>query len=223
MRIVLAEDNEMLARGLIKVLRDVGHTVDWLANGADASVFLAAEGADMAIVDIGLPGLDGREVVREMRARGDAMPVLILTAHTTVDERVSGLDAGADDYLTKPFAMAEFLARIRALSRRIQSIRADTEKIGRLRYDRASRQLSLEDQEIQLSRRETALFDFLVQTLGRISPKGSIVEAIYGVGIDVDDNAVELLISRLRKKLAGSDAEIRTVRGLGYTLRAVNG
>lgn len=219
MRIVLVEDNAMLARALVQALGDQGHGVDWLDSGADAAAFLLAEPPDLAILDLNLPGRDGLEVLRDLRAAGSALPVLALTARDGPGDRVTGLDSGADDYLTKPFDMPELLARVRALGRRTGQIRATVEHLGSLAFDRAARVLTGPGGEIALSRRELALFEALLDTAGRVAAKDQLSARLYGTGADVDDNAVELLVSRLRRKLAGSDVEIRTLRGLGYLMR----
>ncbi|MGI9500951.1 MAG: response regulator transcription factor [Geminicoccaceae bacterium] len=218
MRIVLVDDNEMLANGVQKALHDVGHAVDWLADGIAGNDFLASSGADLAIIDVNLPGMNGFDVLRALRRRGDHMPVLMLTARGETSDRVIGLDAGADDYLVKPFAIAELLARIRALARRRAEWQPDVIALGSLHFDRAARRLDGPSGEIQLPRREMALFEFLLDHRGRIASKEAIVDALYGTGADIEANAVELLISRLRRKLAVGDVAIRTARGLGYML-----
>ncbi|MGB5559989.1 MAG: response regulator transcription factor [Paracoccaceae bacterium] len=218
MRIVLVEDNERLARGIENSLRDQGYAVDWLSDGGEADRFLATEGADIAIIDVNLPGLSGFDIVRALRKRGGTIPVIILTARGELDDRVEGLDAGADDYLVKPFEMAELTARIRALSRRRSDIRTGTQEIGQLVFDRIARTVAGPNGAIDLPRREVALLECLVDHSGRIVSKERIADTLYGVGSDVDANAVELLISRLRRKLAGTGVTIRTARGLGYLL-----
>ena len=218
MRIVLVEDNERLAEGIGNSLRDQGYAVDRLSDGAEADRFLAAEGADIAIVDVNLPGLSGFELVRALRKRGATVPVIMLTARGELGDRVEGLDAGADDYLVKPFEMAELTARIRALSRRRSDIRTGQQQIGRIRFDRVARTLAGPAGAIDLPRRELALFECLVDRSGKIVAKESIADALYGVGTEVDANAVELLVSRLRRKLADTGVTIRTARGLGYLL-----
>ena len=218
MRIVLVEDNEMLANGVQKALADAGHAVDWLADGVAADDFLATSGADLAIIDINLPGMSGFDILRALRRRGERMPVLMLTASGDTADRVAGLDAGADDYLVKPFAMAELLARIRALSRRPADLEPDVIALGGVRFDRSARRIDGPTGDIQLPRREMALFEFLLDHRGRIVSKEAIVDALYGTGADVEANAVELLVSRLRRKLADADVQIRTARGLGYML-----
>lgn len=218
MRIVLVEDNERLAQGVENSLRDQGYAVDWLSNGTEADLHLAREGGDIVVIDVSLPGLSGFEVVRALRKRGDTIPVIMLTARADLDDRVNGLDAGADDYLVKPFEMAELLARIRALSRRRSDIRTATREIGGLRIDRVARTVSGPNGPIDLPRRELALLECLVDHSGRVVSKERIADSLYGVGSDMDENAVELLVSRLRRKLADTGVSIRTARGLGYLL-----
>lgn len=218
MRIVLVEDNERLAKGIENSLRDQGHAVDWLSNGTDADRYLKAEGADIAIIDVTLPGLSGFDLVRALRKRGGTIPVIMLTARSELVDRIEGLDAGADDYLVKPFEMAELTARIRALSRRRSAIQTSQQDIGQVRFDRIARTVTGPDGAIDLPRRELALFECLVDHSGRIVSKDRISDTLYGVGSEVEANAVELLVSRLRRKLAGTDVTIRTARGLGYIL-----
>ena len=219
MRIVLVEDNAILARALIQALQEAGHAVDWLDNGQEADSFLAQTGADLVILDVNLPMLGGLEILRKLRARGQNFPVLILTAQGQVDDRVAGLDAGADDYLVKPFEMAELHARLRALARRPSDARATVEIFGGVSYDRSARSLSTEAGIMSLSRRELALFEAFADNPGRVLSKEQLGERIYGVGSDIDANAVELLVSRLRRKLDGNGLTIRTLRGLGYLVQ----
>lgn len=218
MRVILVEDNQSLARGIENALRDKGHAVDVLEDGIDADAFLADCSADVAIIDINLPRLSGLEVVRRLRARGDTMPVLFLTARGKTSQRVEGLDAGADDYLVKPFDMDELFARLRALSRRRPQVAHSREAIGALVLDRDQRRVMLGETPLDLPRRELALFEFLIDHRGRLVDKDRIADALYGTGSAVESNAVELLISRLRRKLDGSGVGIRTARGLGYML-----
>lgn len=220
MRIVLIEDNEMLAGGIEKALRDLGHGVDWLADGPSGDTFLSTSEADLAVIDINLPGMNGFDLVRGLRKRGSAMPVLMLTARGDTEDCVKGLDAGADDYLVKPFAMAELLARIRALARRRNDLRPKEVALGSLRFDCAARSLTGPEGTIKLPRRELALLEYLLDHRGSIASKEAISEALYGTGAEVESNAVELLVSRLRRKLSDTGVEIRTARGLGYMLDA---
>lgn len=218
MRIALVEDNRSLAQGIATSLRDLGHAVDLLEDGAQADVFLRGEMVDLAILDVNLPGLSGLAVLRALRARGDATPVLMLTAMGKTSERVAGLDAGADDYLVKPFETAELVARIRALARRTPQLAPSVEALGAFSFDRATRQLRGPEGAIELPRREVALLELLLDRRGRLIGKEGIIAALYGVGADIDANAVESLVSRLRRKLAGAGVTIRTARGLGYML-----
>lgn len=218
MRVILIEDNLNLAKGIENALTDQGHAVDHLDDGLDADAFLARHSADVAIIDINLPRLSGIEIIRRMRARGDTMPALILTARGKTSERVEGLDAGADDYLVKPFDMAELVARLRALARRRRQVAPPREVVGQLLYDREQRAVLLGDRNLELPRRELALFELLLEYRGRLIEKDRIADALYGTGTPVEANAVELLVSRLRRKIEGSGVTIRTARGLGYML-----
>lgn len=219
MRIVLIEDNQILARAVSQALRQEGHSIDWLADGADGASFLASEGADLAIVDINLPRLNGLEVIRGLAASGADIPVLVLTARDGLGDRIAGLDAGADDYLTKPFEMAELCARIRALGRRRGRRSPTIESYGALSFDRLGQRLSGPDGMLDLTRREMALWEALFDHAERVVSKSLLCDSIYGTGADVDVNAVELLVSRLRRKIDRYGITIRTIRGLGYMLQ----
>lgn len=218
MRIALIEDNEGLASGIANSLRDQGFAVDWLPDGSAADAFLRTEGCDIAVIDVNLPGLSGIEIVERMRARSDPTPVLMLTAMGKTSDRVTGLEAGADDYMVKPFETAELVARLRALARRRPEMRPDVESFGTLRLDRVARLLSGPSGPIDLPRRELALFEVLASNRGRIVEKQRIAAALYGTGSEIEPNAVELLVSRLRRKIEGHGVTIRTARGLGYML-----
>ena len=218
MRVILIEDNQNLARGIVNSLQDQGHAVDHLDDGIDADGFLQRHSADVAIIDINLPRLTGIEIIRRMRARGDTTPALILTARGKTSERVEGLDAGADDYLVKPFDMPELVARLRALSRRRPQVAPVREQVGTLVYDREQRAVFAGERSLDLPRRELALFELLLENRGRLIEKDRIADSLYGTGTPVETNAVELLVSRLRRKIDGSGVTIRTARGLGYML-----
>lgn len=218
MRIAVVEDNAALAESIAYRLRQRGHSVDVLEDGTDADRFLAQDGADLVVLDINLPGMDGIEILRALRGRGDNTPVILLTARSETNERVAGLDAGADDYLTKPFEMDELEARLRALSRRKDLSFADVEKFGDLIFDRNSRQLMNGNQPIDVPRKEIATFECLLESRGRIVSKGQLTTHVYGTGADVDDSVIEPHVSRLRRRLAPFGLQIKTARGLGYML-----
>ena len=214
------EDNSSLAKGIVDALRDQGHGVDHLDDGLAADSFLRTETFDIAIVDINLPGLSGIELTKRLRSRGDTTPVLMLTAMGKTSDRVIGLDAGADDYLVKPFEMAELMARLRALTRRRPQLLSEQESLGDVVYDRQQRVILHQDKRIDLPRRELALFELLLDHKGKLLDRDRIFSSLYGAGAEVEANAIELLVSRLRRKLEGTGVEIRTARGLGYMLNA---
>lgn len=218
MRIAVIEDNETLANAIAYRLRDRGHAADVITDGAQAADFLAQEGADLVVLDINLPGKDGLEILRGLRARGESLPVILLTARTGTSDRVAGLDMGADDYLVKPFEMDELEARIRALSRRRDLDYGARETIGALTFDRSSRQVLAGSEALEIPRRELAVLECLIEGRGRIVSKAHLADYVYGVGADVDETAVEPHVSRLRKRLAAHGIVIRTARGLGYML-----
>ncbi|MEM1234528.1 MAG: response regulator transcription factor [Pseudomonadota bacterium] len=220
MRIVIVEDNRDLAQALADRLRDQGHGVDLLTDGAGAADYLVREGADLVILDVNLPGVSGFEIVKDLRARGEGMPVLMLTARGEVRDRVAGLDAGADDYLVKPFEMEELDARLRALARRKEVETGALLSFGALTFDRATRAVTLAGMALTLPRRELAVLECLLDRQGRLVPKEALSAHVYGTGADVTESAVEPHISRLRKRLAGHGLSIKTARGLGYMLSA---
>ncbi len=218
MRIVLIEDNQMLAEGIQKILLDEGHSVDYFVDGERADQHLRYEGADLAIIDINLPNMDGISITKNIRARKQLFPIIILTARGATKDRVIGLDAGADDYLVKPFQMDELDARIRALSRRNTSLLSNTESIGSLAYNRTSRRLYFNDNELTLHRRELTLFEILINKKGQYISKSSLADTQYGIGSDININAIEISISRLRKILSTYNIQITTARGIGYMM-----
>ena len=221
MRIAIVEDNESVANGIAFVLRDDGHAVDLFSDGTEADEFLTHDrGSDVVLLDVNLPGMSGTDILKAMRRRGDQRPVLLLTARSETQDRVAGLDAGADDYLVKPFAMAELLARIRALSRRPSATEAPEVRIGALIWHVAERKLKNDTGEIELPRRELALFEALAKAKGRSVSKAALLDQLYGVGSDLDESVVEVYVSRLRKRLKSYDINIRVRRGLGYELEA---
>ncbi|MEM1373015.1 MAG: response regulator transcription factor [Pseudomonadota bacterium] len=220
MRIVIVEDNRDLAQALAYRLRDQGHGVDVLSDGTGAADYLAREGADLVILDVNLPGASGFEIVRDLRARGEGMPILMLTARGELRDRVAGLDAGADDYLVKPFEMEELDARLRALARRKDVEAGALLSLGALTFDRATRAVTLSGVALTLPRRELAVLECLLDRQGRLVPKDALSAHVYGTGADITESAVEPHVSRLRKRLAGHGISIKTARGLGYMLAA---
>ncbi|WP_095595585.1 response regulator transcription factor [Actibacterium pelagium] len=218
MRIVVVEDNETLAKAISYRLRDRGHAADVLNDGEEADSFLAREGADLVVLDINLPGKTGLDILRNLRARGDNAPVILLTARSETSDRVAGLDLGADDYLVKPFEMDELEARIRALSRRKNLAFGAVETIGVISFDRTSRQVTANGESLDIPRKELAVLECLLERRGRIVSKPVLTDHVYGVGAAVDDTAVEPLVSRLRRRLAEHGVVIKTARGLGYML-----
>jgi two-component system OmpR family response regulator len=221
LHILLVEDDAVLADGLLRALNAQAMTVQLVRDGIAADTALQRTESvptfDVAVLDIGLPGIDGFEVVRRLRARGGAMPVLLLTARDAVEDRVRGLETGADDYLVKPFATAELIARIRALARR-HAPPSSVLALGRLSLDSATRRARIGDRAVELSVREWGVLEYLLQHAGRVVSKQQILGAILPWGDDVTLNAVEVYVSRLRLKLEGADVAIRTIRGFGYLL-----
>jgi len=216
MRIVLVEDNSSLAKGIVYRLEDAGHALDVLMDGVAAEQFLKAESADLIILDINLPGLDGLTLLKDLRQRGDTRPVILLTARAETQDRVIGLDAGADDYLIKPFEMAELGARVRALLRRRDVPQQQFRELGALSYDPVTRQLFAGSTEIDLPRREMSVLECLMEAEGRLVSKPALLDHVYGVGADVDEKVVEVYVSRLRSRLGPHGIQIKTRRGLGY-------
>ncbi len=216
MRILLVEDDELLGDGLRNGLIQYGYAVDWLKDGLSADQALKTETFDLVVLDLGLPKLSGIVVLQNLRGRGQTMPVLILTARESVEERVKGLDSGADDYLTKPFDLDELCARLRALQRRFSS-RAEPLLIHeKISMDPASHTVTFNNETINVSRREFALLQKLLENAGRVLSREHLTQSLYGWGEDVDSNALEVHIHNLRKKF-GQDF-IRTIRGIGYMI-----
>src|SRR6476660_725254 len=223
MRILIAEDDSILADGLSRSLRHNGYAVDAVRDGLSADSALAAQAFDLLILDLGLPQLAGLEVLRRLRARNSAVPVLILTAADSVEQRVKGLDMGADDYMAKPFSLQEHEARVRALTRRGLGSASAVIKHGPLSFDATGRVAYLNDQMIELSARELSLLEVLLQRSGRLVSKDQLVERLCEWGEEVSNNAIEVYIHRLRKKIEQGPIRIATVRGLGYCLEKIPG
>jgi len=218
MRVLVVEDDAALARGLIAALKLSGFAADQESDGEHAAELAVSEPYSLIVLDLGLPNVSGFEVLRRVRALGSSVPVMILTARGAVADRVRGLDLGADDYLAKPFALAEFEARVRALIRRGQGTPNPALQCGRLKLDRSTGTVTLDDQQVPLRRRELAVLTALLTRAGKVVPKDRLSAEIFGFDEAVAPNALELYVARLRKKLQPGGPEIRTIRGLGYLI-----
>jgi len=218
MRILIAEDDSILADGLTRSLRNNGYAVDAVSDGVAADSALAAQEFDLLILDIGLPKMSGHDVLSRLRARNSHLPVLILTAADSIEQRVKGLDLGADDYMAKPFSLSELEARVRALARRGAGGGATILRHGRLVFDQTGRVALVDDQTLDLSAREVSLLEILLTRSGRMVSKNQIVDHLCEWGEEVSSNAIEVYVHRLRKKIEPSGVKIATVRGLGYCL-----
>ena len=215
MNVLLVEDDPVLTDGLSRVLNSHGFTVHTVNNGNDA--LSQRFNAAVLVLDIGLPGIDGFEVLRRMRANGNNPPVLLLTARDTIPDRVHGLELGADDYLVKPFATPELVARIKALIRRSAPQPAQL-TVGGLSLDNATKRADIDGRKIELSLREWTVLEYLMQHASRVVSKQQIIDAVLPWGEDFTINAVEVYVSRIRLKIADSGVVIRTIRGFGYML-----
>ena len=218
MRILLAEDDSVLADGLTRSLRQSGYATDCVKNGQEADSALSTQEFDLLILDLGLPKMAGLEVLRRLRSRNSRLPVLILTANDSVDQRVKGLDLGADDFMAKPFALSELEARVRALVRRGVGGGGALIHHGPLCYDQVGRIATINDQMLDLSARELGLLEVLLQRTGRLVSKEQLVDHLCEWGEEVSNNAIEVYVHRLRKKIETGGIRIATVRGLGYCL-----
>ncbi len=223
MRILIAEDDQVLADGLLRTLRGNGYAVDHVASGSEADAALSTQEFDLLILDLGLPRMHGFDVLKKLRARGITTPVLILTAADSVEQRVKGLDLGADDYMAKPFSLQELEARVRALARRGMGVASNLIKHGPLTFDSTGRVAYINDQMVELSARELGLLEVLLQRAGRLVSKDQLVERLCEWGDEVSNNAIEVYIHRLRKKIEQGPIRIATVRGLGYCLAKIPG
>ena len=220
MRILLVEDDPALRLGTRRVLEAEGWLVDAVADGEQAVAATATEKYDAAVLDINLPRRDGFSVLRHWRNGRLTLPVLLLTARDELADKVRGLDAGADDYLAKPFETDELLARLRAVMRRYHGNSSSLVRLGRVSFDLATRELKHQETRIALSPRETALIELLLTSPGKAVPKSRIISAMSSWEADFSANAVEIYVLKLRRKLAGTGLQILTTRGVGYTLEA---
>jgi two-component system, OmpR family, response regulator len=218
MRILIAEDDPVLADGLTRSLRGSEYAVDCVNDGTAADHALSTQAYDLAIIDLGLPRIDGFEVIKRLRRRSATPPVLVLTAHGALQDRVRGLDLGADDYMTKPFDLPELEARVRALIRRGSAGGNALILNGKLHLDTTGRRVTVDNQPLDLSARELGVLEVLMTRSGRVVSKDQLADKLYGWDEDVGANAIEVCVHRLRKKIEPSGVVIRTIRGLGYLM-----
>ncbi len=214
MRILLVEDDSLLGEGLYAGLQRENYSLDWIKNGETALIAMQETAYDAVILDIGLPKMSGLDVLRQARSEGNKLPVLILTARDAVSDRVDGLDAGADDYLVKPFEFSELCARLRALTRRARGLTEQLIFYKNIQIDPAAHSVKLDNQQVELSRREFSLLEELLANTGRVLSKVHLEEKLYSWGDEIGSNTIEVHIHHLRKKF-GSEL-IKTVRGVGY-------
>jgi len=220
MRILLVEDNVELSRWVARALRGASFTVECAFNGSDADAMLAREDYALVILDLTLARMDGLDVLRRLRARRQEVPVLIVTARGGVEERVQGLNLGADDYLAKPFELAELEARVKALLRRGQGTRTPAITCGDLSFDTVSRTFTCRGAALNLTPREHAVLEGLIRRAGKAISKETLFEQVFTLGDESNPDAIEVYVHRLRKKIEGTGAVITTLRGLGYLLEA---
>jgi two-component system OmpR family response regulator len=216
MRVLIVEDDKALADGLRRTLQRSGYAVDHAGTGELALRACTEEHYDLIVLDISLPGIDGFEVLLQLRKTRQTGSILILTAHDTEPDRVRGLDLGADDYVAKPFSLPEFEARVRALIRRSQAVRTPTLRFGKLTIDSTARRAHIGNEDIDLTRREWGVLEYLLTRAGQVISKEQMLQSLCSWDDTLTHNAIEVYISRLRTKLQKADIKIRTVRGFGY-------
>ncbi len=216
MRVLVVEDDRSIAAAVCASLREHGHAVDHLGDGAQADAAARDRVYDLVVLDLGLPGMDGSEVLARLRGNGSRVPVLAVTAREGLQERIRVLDLGADDYLVKPFALGEMEARVRALLRRVASQGVPELRVGRLRLDLPGRRAHVGDEELELTARDFGLLEALVLRSPRVISRAQLVEALCSWDEELTDNGLDIAIHRLRKKLQGSGTSVRTMRGIGY-------
>ena len=220
MRLLLVEDSHKLAAWLGKALRQHGYAVDTTHDGAEADSLLRTEHYDAIVLDLSLPSMDGLTILQRLRARGTAAPVLILTARGELEDRVRGLNLGADDYLAKPFELSELEARLQALIRRAHGVSAPLLSLGPLGYEPSGRVFTLNGQRLALRPKEHAVLEVLITRAGKAVSKAQLYDSVFSIDATTGQDVVEIYIHRLRKQLAGSGVAIVTLRGLGYLLEA---
>jgi two-component system OmpR family response regulator/two-component system response regulator QseB len=218
LRVLLVEDDRMIGEGVRAALRQGGHAVDWVRDGRAADASLASERFDLVLLDLGLPQRDGIEVLRALRARGDRTPVIVVTARDAPGARVQGLDAGADDYLVKPFELDELMARMRAVSRRHAGHAEARIEVGEVVLDTSARRVTCRGAPVNLSAREYAVLEALMLRPGALLSRAQLEDRLYGWADQVESNAISVYVHQLRRKLG--DGFIRTVRGVGYYVGA---
>ncbi len=218
MRVLLVEDDKALADGLMRTLRENGYAVDHAPDGELALRAAAEEHYDLIVLDVSLPGIDGFEVLRQLRRNQHQGSILMLTAREAEQDRIKGLDLGADDYVTKPFSLPEFEARVRALIRRNRNERSPQLQIGRLSVDTVSRRACVGEEELELTPREWGVLEYLLTRAGQVVSKEQMLQALCSWDDSLTHNAIEVYISRLRAKLQSAGIRIRTVRGFGYVV-----
>ena len=223
MRLLLVEDNRVLSEWLARALRQSKYTVECAYDGSDADHLLDSEAYDLVILDLALPKLDGREVLRRLRARSNPVPVLILTAYDAIKDRIIGLDFGADDYMVKPFDVHELEARLRALLRRTSQQKNPVLSCGSLTYDSNTRIFGLGNQALPLTPREHAVLEAMMIRMGKTVSKKTLADSLFTSDEEINLDAIEIYIHRIRKKLEHGDAVIVTLRGLGYLLKHRHG
>jgi two-component system, OmpR family, response regulator len=220
MRVLVAEDDPMIGRAVLTGLRASGYATDWVCDGVEAGLALSGGGYDAALLDLGLPRRDGLEILKALRREQKDLPVLIITARDALQDRIAGLDSGADDYLVKPFSLDELLARMRAVIRRRAGRASPEIRYGALLVDPVRRMVSFRDRPVELSAREFALLEALLQEPGAVVSRSRLEEAVYGWGEEVESNSVEVHLHNLRRKLAPE--LIRNLRGVGYRVTRID-
>jgi len=216
LKLLLVEDDHDLSQGLLKALKHEGFVLSHAASVKQAQGLLVSFEPDLVVLDLGLPDRDGIELLKGIRSKKDVTPVLVLTARSGLDDKVQALDFGADDYLAKPFEMAELLARLRAMSRRLGTAVSSEIVVGPVKLDTVAHRLSVNDQAVELTKKEYMVLKLLLESAGRIKTKDMLENNLYSWGEEIGSNAIEVHISNLRKKLP--DGFIKTIRGVGYTI-----